>query len=288
MMRSLLLSSLLLLTSALLTPAAEVWAPGVSRESGWYDYHKNGSNDGTMADTAMCWAASASNVISWWQNLNSSSLETTVPKNEKIFDTFRGVFSNGGGKAKYAYDWWVNTNGWGAPEGAGWAAIDKGMPAEYVDYANGGFLYGLYDTSAYPITIATSSNNPYTYSEAVVKALGSGYALTLSVENSGIAHAYTLWGAEYEITTNGYELTALWLTNSDDIYNEPQLYREGVKCTYVAAKDSGSVAFDGNMGATLMEVAGLRVDPALIPEPSSAALGLVALVALLHKRRRRA
>ena len=287
-MRRFFLSSLLLLAGALLAPAAEVWAPGVSRDGGWYDYHKSGSNDGPMADTAMCWAASASNVISWWQNLNSFSLETSVPKNEAVFDTFRGVFTNGGGKAKYAYDWWINTGSWLAPSGSGWASIDKGMPEEYNAYTNGGFIYGLYDTTDYPITIATSSNNPYAYSEAVVKAIGSGYALTLSVENSGVAHAYTLWGAEYEITDNGYELTAVWLTNSDDIYNEPQLYREEVICTYVAAKDSGSVAFDGNMGATLMEVSGLRVDPALIPEASSAALGLVALVALLHKRRRRA
>ena len=48
-----------------------------------------------MADTAMCWAASASNVISWWQNLNSSSITSTVPQNEKIFDTFRGIYTNG-------------------------------------------------------------------------------------------------------------------------------------------------------------------------------------------------
>lgn len=55
----------------------------------------------------------------------------------------------------------------------------------------------------------------------MVKALQDVYALSVSEENSGVAHAYTLWGAEYEITGNGYELTSVWLTDSDDINNSP-------------------------------------------------------------------
>ena len=90
-MNRLFLTTALLLTGALTAPAAEVWAPGVSIDGGWYDYHKTGSNDGTMADTAMCWAASASNVISWWQNHNIASITSSVPQNKDVFDTFKGV-----------------------------------------------------------------------------------------------------------------------------------------------------------------------------------------------------
>lgn len=285
-MKQIIFSTVALLACGISAPAAEVWAPGVSREGGWYDYHKSGSNDGVMADTAMCWAASASNVISWWQNLNLSSIDSSVPQNKQIFDTFRGIYTNGGGKAYYAYEWWVNGN-WSAPEGNGWAGIDKGMPTEYTAYTNGGFLSKVYNTDAYPITIATSSNNPYAYSEAVVTALSNGYALTLSVENSGVAHAYTLWGAEYEITTKGYELNAVWLTNSDDINNEPQLFCKDVICTYSEKNGgTGSVAFDENMGATFMAVAGLRAAPFSIPEPASATLSLLALAGLACRRRR--
>ena len=64
-----------------------------------------------MADTAMCWAASASNVVSWWQNLNISSITSSVPQNEEIFDTFRAIYTNGGGKAAYAYQWWIPEQG---------------------------------------------------------------------------------------------------------------------------------------------------------------------------------
>lgn len=97
-----------------------------------------------MADTAMCWAASASHVISWWQNHNKASLSASVPQNEKVFDTFKGVYTNGGGKSAYAYEWWVNGD-WSAPRNGGCASVDKGMPSEYIDSANGGFLKGIYE-----------------------------------------------------------------------------------------------------------------------------------------------
>ena len=54
MMKKSILSTVVFLASVLAAPAAEVWAPGGSQEEGWYDYHKSGSNDGIMADTAMC------------------------------------------------------------------------------------------------------------------------------------------------------------------------------------------------------------------------------------------
>lgn len=285
-MKHFILTSLFVCAGAMSASAAEVWAPGVSSTAGWYDYHKTGSNDGYMADTAMCWAASASNIIAWWQNLNRSAITSDIPQNKEIFDTFRTIFTNGGGKAAYAYEWWV-TGDWNAPDSEGWASIDKGVTDDYPALANGGFLQNVYNTALNPISIVDSSNNPYAYSEAVVNALHNGYALTLSTENSGVAHAYTLWGAEYDITKNGYELTAVWLTNSDDILNKPDIFRQAVVCEYSEGKKQGSVHFTGNMGYTLSNVAGLRTELLSIPEPTSAALSMLALIGLAGKRRRR-
>lgn len=107
-------------------------------------------------------------------------------------------------------------------------------------------------------------------------------------QKSGVAHAYTLWGAEYEITDNGYELTTVWLTNSDDINNVPQLFSQDVICTYVekGGVGTGSIAFDENMGATFTAVAGLRAEHRIIPEPTTAILSIAALLGLAARRRR--
>ena len=43
-----------------------VFVEGVNRESGWYDVNKVGKGDN--GDINMCWAASAANIIEWWQD----------------------------------------------------------------------------------------------------------------------------------------------------------------------------------------------------------------------------
>ena len=45
-----------------------VWAKGVSAEGGWYDVNKQGPNDDNDGDKNMCYAASAANLITWWQD----------------------------------------------------------------------------------------------------------------------------------------------------------------------------------------------------------------------------
>lgn len=42
------------------------WTEGGSIETGWYDAEKNQIEDDM--DDNMCYAASASNIIAWWQN----------------------------------------------------------------------------------------------------------------------------------------------------------------------------------------------------------------------------
>ncbi|MBQ5665434.1 MAG: hypothetical protein IIV41_06155, partial [Akkermansia sp.] len=45
--------------------ADTLWVPGVNVKSGWIDYEKNEQKgDG---DDYLCWAASAANIIDYWQ-----------------------------------------------------------------------------------------------------------------------------------------------------------------------------------------------------------------------------
>ena len=48
------------------TGKSVVFVEGVSREQGWYDVNKVGK--GENGDINMCWAASAANIIEWWQD----------------------------------------------------------------------------------------------------------------------------------------------------------------------------------------------------------------------------
>ena len=273
--------------------AAEVWAPGVSRDGGWYDYNKAVINDGAMADTAMCWAASASNVISWWSDRNAASITSSQPAADP-WEVFRTVYYNVGGTPTQALNWWINgvgTDQYGVPDYPD--TMDFSVEGkDNAEWYNGGFLKGDYDTGKYttgfPSLLEESSPGQlYAFTGSIVNALTSGYALSISVRNSGLAHAYTLWGVEYHTTDSGnYIITKAWLTDSDDGQDtawEPTLVEKAVMCT---EKEIGStVCFDEQFGASWRYVTGMRSEP-LIPEPSTAVLGALALAALAARRRR--
>ena len=62
------------------------WVSGVTEESGWHDANKIDNDDGT-ADDNMCYAASAANLIAWWQE--NSNLSSSAPtKVDDIWNTF--------------------------------------------------------------------------------------------------------------------------------------------------------------------------------------------------------
>ena len=87
------------------------WAEGVSETGGWYDANKLDNNDGD-ADDLMCYAASASNLIAWWQNGEAGSqLTSTAPTDlEEIWQTFVGAnkLPDEGGEALAAINWWIS------------------------------------------------------------------------------------------------------------------------------------------------------------------------------------
>ena len=288
-------TSLLLLLAALAIIPAQadatthtVWAPGVSESGGWVDYNKTRTNSEPGADSGMCWAAAASNVITWWQQQNSETLTSsgstgafTLPDKDP-WEVFRTIFMNEGSLPVHALNWWINGNAGNPP-----VTLDKEQANLYPNWANGNFLSKVYDETAYPISIISSQGKDiYHYSKTIVEAIQNGYALTLCVRE-GADHAFSLWGVDYTINENDqYLITKIWVTDSNDTKTDGA----NLIVDYDVKIIDGALKFDysGEYGYFSMEaIAGMRSEPLAIPEPATATLSLLALSALAARRRRK-
>lgn len=214
--RAVLLSLLLVSTVA---QADSVWAPGVTLDGGWVDYNKDRGQAPEYDDSLMCWAASSSNIITWWQNQNSKYSDTipTPDYTGSTWDFFRTITTNCGSNPRYALGWYVN----GSDVGSHW----QWDTTNSKQYQTGGFLQSVYCTADNSVLISnsvSSSNGPYAQAAALVGALQSGYALTLEVgvpdNNANVpsSHAITLWGLEYSTDASGITINKAYITDSDD------------------------------------------------------------------------
>lgn len=286
MRHSLFLSAILAATT-FMAPAAELWAPGVSRADGWVDYNKAAPTDTLGTDSGMCWAASSANIIKWWMNNSADSLTSiTVPQDP--WYVFRAVYGDVGGTPNYGLGWYINgvTNQWGdltTPEGYykdGFATIEDKSNAAW---PYGAFLSSVYDTSLNGIRVAANPGDTdgRALTLGILNAMEAGYALSLSAYgeagNWTVAHAITLWGVEYTGEGDERVITKMWVTDSDD--GKEQLVE------YAMASKGSSLAFAGGTmsGATIRYADGMRV----IPEPATATLSLLALAGLAARRRRK-
>ena len=178
-----------------------------------------------------------------------------------------------------------------------------------------------YEMSQFVTFVDTNTGTlPDSLGFTVVEALRGGSAATISLSNfKNEGHAITLWGVEYN---DSYDLTGLWLTDSDDL--QYGLNPEGL--FYVALQEQTvTVTLTPGNGAdpyqeerTYLTFAGLEAGDwywksdtfnndtlfinrieffntsvsdtwglQRIPEPATATLGLLALVGLAGRRRRR-
>ena len=170
----------------------------------------------------MCWAASSSNIITWWQNQQTGN-NAAIPAPEftgTTWDFFRTITVNSGSNPQYALGWYVNGSG-----GNTWTWDESNS----TQYQSGGFLQSVYCTADNPVYIAnrnTSASNTYAQAAALVGALQSGYAMTLEVGIAGAtgnvpsSHAITLWGLDYNTDEKGnISITKAYITDSDDAYD---------------------------------------------------------------------
>ena len=87
------------------------WTDGVSEAGGWNDVNKSCVDDGHI-EANMCYAASAANIIAWWQDSQAGSkLTSEAPKKlGDIWQTLIDANKHGeaGGEAISVFNWWVS------------------------------------------------------------------------------------------------------------------------------------------------------------------------------------
>ena len=310
-MRKFTLSAIICPILITLSHAAEVWAPGVSMEGGWYDFNKyakggesNGTSDYLKDDSLMCWAVSAANVIAWWQeqnNIQSENWYSTIPQGKDVHQTFVAVFDNDGANPASAFQWWIDGSTQNLPnrtsfddnDTSSWTSID-GNTYYPGNFYSGGFLTDadytstpFYNIAADPVTIAdtklaTNGESTTLQSRAIVEALEEGYALSLEVntEDGTVGeHAITLWGVEYTEADNGdITLTKAYITDSDDRY-------DGIVEAMVNPKGHLYGMQIDNGAYKITNANGMRTT-VTIPEPATVTLSLLALCGLAARRKR--
>lgn len=214
-----------------------VFAEGVTLTSGWYDVNKKSTPQNAKADAMMCWAASSSNILQWFQDryvAAGNTLPAGTPNGTssaynyelQIMDAFCDNWDNlvRGGWADSGVIWYfegkdINTSmgtvnraypksGTGGYFNSVWSSISANMHKwENSSYANQINNYSWRMNTDDPLL---------EFSRYIVNTFKYGIssmAVAISSNFSG-GHAVTIWG--YEIDNATDYITKLYITDSDD------------------------------------------------------------------------
>lgn len=207
----------------------EIWAPGVSLASGYFDVNKKNLywNDAKSGETNTCWQATSSNMIAWWQLQRkvSNPVDAAV-----LYDKFRSVWGNAVGTYENGVGWYI--------AGTSNAGNDFG-----------GYLSAYirpYEWRIFPVGSATGykSLSNFTdfakFSQFLVENMGKsamGMKLVKHKSGDGAGHAVTLWG----IHVTGGIVDMVYISDSDDNYSGIKKYAVDDAAGYVriSGYDSG-------------------------------------------------
>lgn len=194
-----------------------VWNQETQKADGWFDAEKDTKGGtGNRADGELCWAASSSNLIAWWQKQQDYVPERTPPTElNDIWNQYRDTWLNVGGHTELGIHWWLD----GSYEDR--LMRPNGHPE------NGGYYAG---SLSYPrveradlqkIEASSFKNDVHSMSEALVGYITSGYGVELTWavpdwDNDGYTngHSVTLWGVDYNDTLG--RIINFYITDSDD------------------------------------------------------------------------
>lgn len=192
-----------------------LWASGVSAQRGWYDFNK--SRDG--ADSEMCWAITAANLIAWWQTQRVDAVREGTPVGDKVWQVFRESFSNEGSDPDEAMNWWFS----GVYEPM--QSPDR-LPSAALIRQNVGAYYSGADWKK----LLYRDRSPHLSAEKLALALSEGFARGdafwvgvsfLKADGKRYTHAITVWGVDVVRDESGnMHLEALYMADSDDFRYE--------------------------------------------------------------------
>ena len=230
-----------------------VFADGVTLTSGWYDVNKKAQ--GNNGDINMCWAATSSNMIQWFQDRYKAAGKTLPagavdgpgvtsytnygPYELELMNVFLTQWDNSrGGHMEQAIPWYfegvLNGGEYASPGSQAVPTTDGGFWKSIWSDVKANMYCGYGSTVGY----TTCYNNYYQwgngtdllgaerltyFTDLVVTAFEHGMAgltISLSANLYSLHHATTLWG--YEIDNATGLLTRVWITDSDDIMTEPK------------------------------------------------------------------
>ena len=293
--------------TAAVASAEEYWASGISQSDGnyygWYDVDKTREKD---VDDLMCYAASASNLVAWWQDgriksgLPVSSEAPTAA--EDIWGKYKSacIRSDEGGITIAAVNWWLSgTYLSTGDEDADRSVFEYDEKKAITLNAFSGYYYDQYSLTQdkledffdmYTCTLEEGDDPEAKLHAGVFADLlesGAGIGLGISSDNGELAHAVTLWGAEY---TDENILSKIWLTDSDDDATSlfsVDVSMKGDKIYF----DVENTFYEDYEGVFIDEVYAILPSEAKlwgIPEPNAATLAaLMSLVGVAMRRRRR-
>ena len=215
----------------------EIWAPGVSLVSGYFDVNKKNLywDDAKSGETNTCWQATSSNMIAWWQLQRKVSNPVDAAA---LYAKFRSVWGNAVGTYENGVGWYI---AWTSNAGN--------------DF--GGYLSAYirpYEWRIFPVGSATGyrSLSNFTdfakFSQFLVENMGKsaiGMKLVKHKSGDGAGHAVTLWG----IHVTGGIVDMVYISDSDDNYS-------GIK-KYAVDDAAGYVRISGYDGGYYDKIYGL-------------------------------
>lgn len=148
-----------------------------STATGWFDASKSWSGDGLL-----CWAATSSNLIAWWQSQNSDYQKEGDPWGvDAVWDIYKNTFINDGGIISKGVEWWFDGTGTGSTSAElqyKTGAVSSG--GYYRDHLYGGVV----EKNVTPANITTlrsaSYNQATTLASTLVDYMRNGYAVGLN------------------------------------------------------------------------------------------------------------